>query len=86
MARGDTTEESPEHGSSGRSAADLARLVPAAVLAIVLLVFGLANTDDTEVDLLVTDTEAPLIVVLLATAIVGALIASLLRFRRRRKD
>lgn len=85
MARGDTTEESAGPGSSGRSAGDLARLVPAAILLIVLVVFALANTDDTEVDLLVTDTEAPLIVVLLATAVVGALIASLLRFRRRRR-
>ena len=66
----------------GVSAGDLARYVPAAVLAIALIAFGLANTEKTKVDYLFGNTEAPLILVLLVTAIVGALIAALVRWRR----
>lgn len=69
---------------SGVSGRDLARWAPPVVLAVVLVAFALANTKSTEVNFLVADAKAPLIVVLLATAVVGALIAALLR--RRRQD
>lgn len=72
-----------EGTQSGTSAGDLARLVPAAVLAIVLIAFAVANTKRVKVNFLVADARAPLIVVLLATAVVGAVIGALLR---RRKD
>ncbi len=68
---------------SGLSTADLARLIPAAVLVIALLTFGFVNTESTTVDFVFTEAEAPLIVVLLATAVVGAAIAALARRRRR---
>lgn len=70
--------------SSGSRAGDVVRALPALVLAVVVVVFALANTQKTEVDFVVADTRAPLFLVLLATAMVGALIASLVRFRRKR--
>ncbi|QXC59299.1 DUF1049 domain-containing protein [Aquihabitans sp. G128] len=51
---------------------------------MVLLAFALANTRTTKVSFVVAEVRAPLVVVLLATAVVGALIAALIR--RRRKD
>lgn len=65
------------------SAGDVAHWVPPILLSVLVLAFALANTDSTKVDYVFGDTEAPLIVVLLATAVVGALIAALLRHRRR---
>lgn len=76
-------ETATGHDEGGISAGDVARLAPPVVLALLVLAFGLANTRSTRIDFLVTETEAPLIVVLLATAVVGALIAALLRRRRR---
>lgn len=74
-----------DEGTANRfSAGDLARVVPAVVLAIVLIAFAVANTKRVKVNFLVADAKAPLIVVLLATAVVGALIGALLR--RRHKD
>lgn len=69
--------------TSGSGAPAMLRLLPAAVLLVVLVVFALANRQDITVDLVVTETTAPLSLVLLVTAIVGALIASLVRFQRR---
>ena len=65
------------------SAGDVAHWVPAILLSVLVVAFALANTESTRVDYVFGDTEAPLIVVLLATAVVGALIAALLRRRRR---
>ncbi len=64
------------------SAGDLIKLVPAAVLVILLIGFGAANTQKVTVDFLFTEEQAPLIIVLLATALVGAIIAALVRWRR----
>lgn len=71
------------HADGGRSAGDVARLVPAVVLVIAVVAFALANTEKTEVNFLFTETRAPLILVLLATAVVGALIGALLRRRHK---
>jgi len=79
----DDHEHEHGHSDSRSSVGTVMRAIPAAVLLIALVVFAAANTDETEVDLVFTDTEAPLFVVLLGTAVVGALIASLLRFRRK---
>lgn len=73
-----TTDDEP-----GVRARDLIHLAPAFVLVVVLVVFSLANTQRTRVDLVVTDVRAPLVLVLLATAVLGALISALVRFRRR---
>lgn len=70
-----------EHRSDGVGAGDLARLVPVVVLLVALGAFAAANTQKTKIDYVFGDTSAPLILVLLATAVVGALIAALLRFR-----
>lgn len=78
MARDDTTTST----NGGLAPAEVARLVVAAVLVIVVLTFGFVNTESTTVDFVVTEAEAPLIVVLLATAVAGAVIAGLVRRRR----
>lgn len=67
---------------NGVSAGDLVHWVPAILLSLLVVAFAVANTESTKVDYVFGDTEAPLIVVLLATAVVGALIAALLRHRR----
>ena len=79
----DNSDHGNGHSGSGRSAGDVARLVPAIVLVIAVVAFALANTEKTEVNFLFTETEAPLILVLLATAVVGALIGALLRRQRK---
>ncbi len=71
---------------SGRNGPDTLRLAVAAVLVILLTLFVLMNTDKTRVDFVVTDTELPLFIVLLGTAITGAVIShlGLYVWRRRR--
>ena len=62
---------------------DVARLAPPVILIVLVVAFAVANTQDTEVDLLFKETTAPLFVVLVATAVVGALIGALLRRHRK---
>lgn len=76
-------EEDDIHHDSG-AASVIVRLLPAAVLLLILVVFAVSNSQKTTVDFLVTETEAPLALVLLVTAVVGALIAALVKFQRRR--
>jgi uncharacterized integral membrane protein len=64
-------------------AGDLAKLLPALIVAAALTVFAFANTQTTTVDLVFTTKRAPLIVVLAITAVAGAVVVALLRFRRR---
>lgn len=71
-----------DNNDSNISSTDLIKLLPAAILLILLIAFGVANTEKTEVDFLFVEAEAPLILVLAATAVVGAMIAALLRWRR----
>ena len=54
------------------------------VIGAVLIVFFLANTDSVEINFLVTEAEAPLIVILLVTALLGAVLGWFVRFLRRR--
>ena len=72
--------------SSDRSAQDTLRLIAAGILGILLALFVLMNTDKTKVDFVVTDTELPLVIVLIGTAITGAVIShlGLYVWRRRR--
>lgn len=71
---------------AGRSTRDTMRLAAAGVLGVLLALFVLMNTDKTKVDFVVTDTELPLIFVLIGTALVGALTSHLgLYVWRRRK-
>jgi uncharacterized integral membrane protein len=74
----------PEHPSTR----DKIRLGAAGVLFVLLALFVLKNTDETNVDFVVTDVEVPLIFVLIGTAVTGAVASSLVQFvlRRRRRD
>jgi uncharacterized integral membrane protein len=71
---------------SDRSTVDTLRLVVAGVLGIMLALFVLMNTDKTKVDFVVTDVRLPLVIVLIGTAITGAIIShlGLYVWRRRR--
>lgn len=61
----------------------LKRFGPSLVLLILLVWFVLANSQEVEVNFFFVTAQAPLIVVLIATALVGALITILLQRRRR---
>lgn len=65
-----------------RSVAETLKLVVVAIIALALILFGVTNSDDVSVDLLVSTTDLPLIFVILGSAVAGALIAALLRRRR----
>ena len=71
-----------ETPSPVRSVGETIKLVVSALILLALVLFGVANSDDVPVDLLVTDTDLPLILVILGSAVAGALIAALLRRRR----
>lgn len=68
--------------SKATSVVDTVKLVISVAIIVVIVGFGLANSDEVPVDLLVTDTDLPLIVVILGSAVAGVLIAALLRRRR----
>jgi uncharacterized integral membrane protein len=75
----------PDRSSaSTRSKKDTVRLIAGAVLLVLLVLFVVANTDKTKIDFLVTDVDLPLILVLAVTAVLGALVYELFRFRRNR--
>ena len=76
-------DDQGNESSGGISGGDVARLAPPIILGVALIAFALANTEKTEIDFLFTTMEAPLILVLLATAVVGAIIAALLRRHRK---
>ncbi|MDQ6698375.1 MAG: LapA family protein, partial [Actinomycetota bacterium] len=69
--------------ASGPRSADLVRHLPAAILVIVLVAFAVDNRRKVTVGFLVTDKRVPLVFVLVATAVIGALVGALLRHRRR---
>jgi uncharacterized integral membrane protein len=81
-----STRPEPDHSGArkrARTSGETARLALAAVVLIVAVVFALANTDDTNVDYLFGDTDAPLIVVMVLSAVAGAVVAVLVAWRRR---
>jgi uncharacterized integral membrane protein len=63
---------------------EVVRYVVAVLIVLALVIFCLRNTDDTNVDYIVSSTNAPLFVVLVVAAVAGALVAALLRRRRHR--
>ena len=72
-----------EAKESGRyTTGEVLRFVVAAAIVVVLVAFCIANTDDTKVDYLVGDSTFPLVLVMVVSAVAGALIAALLRRRR----
>jgi uncharacterized integral membrane protein len=63
------------------SIAAVVRLLPPIAIALLLGAFAASNSQSTEIDFVFTEAEAPLILVLLATAVVGGVVVALLRFR-----
>ena len=56
------------------------------LLALLLLVFALLNTQEVRVDFILTDTRAPLIFVIVGSAILGFLIGWFVKARANRND
>lgn len=65
-----------------RSRAEMIKVAVAAVVLVLLVLFGIVNSDEVAVDLLVTTSEVPLILVIAISALAGAVIAALVRHRR----
>jgi uncharacterized integral membrane protein len=61
------------------------RTIGLIVLVVALLGFALANTEETTVSFVFFDVTAPLIFVLLGTAVLGAVVGGLLGHLRRRR-
>jgi uncharacterized integral membrane protein len=61
-------------------------VVLGAILVILVVAFAVANGQDVNVDYLVDSTNAPLIYVILGSAVIGALADRLLVWRHRRRD
>jgi uncharacterized integral membrane protein len=76
----------PDEPSTSRSSrggtAELLRYLPAAILVVVLAAFAIDNRHSVTVGFVFADTKVPLVFVLLATALVGALLGALVRWRR----
>ncbi len=64
---------------------ELIRLAGAAALVLVLVAFVIDNRHTVRVGFVVTDRRVPLIFVLVVTAVLGAVIDRLLRWKHRRK-
>jgi uncharacterized integral membrane protein len=65
-----------------RSRVDMAKAAVAAVLLVLLVLFGVVNADDVPVDVLVTTADLPLILVIAASALAGAVVSAFVRHRR----
>ena len=61
------------------------KTVAAIAVAILLIAFGLSNRDDVPIDWLVGTTDTPLIVVIVVSAVLGALIGGLVVRRTSRR-
>jgi uncharacterized integral membrane protein len=60
----------------------MAKAAVAAAVLVILVLFGIVNSDEVAVDLLVTTSEVPLILVIALSSVAGAVIALLARHRR----
>lgn len=65
--------------------AEVARLVVAGIVLVLLALFVLDNTDDVRVGYVFGDADVPMIVVLLLTALAGAVIGNFAAWRSRRR-
>lgn len=75
-----TSPEPPAYSTK-----DKAKLAAGAGLLVLFVLFVVINTDQTEVDFLITSVDLPLVVVLLVTAILGGAMTELLRYQRNRR-
>jgi uncharacterized integral membrane protein len=75
-----------DQSRQGMDASTKAKLVLAAIVALVIAVFALANTDKTHVDYVVGDEDLPLILVIAISFVAGVIVDRLVgfigRFRR----
>ena len=55
----------------------LSKTIAALAVAILLIAFGLSNRDDVPIDWLVTTTKTPLIIVIVVSAVLGAILGGL---------
>jgi uncharacterized integral membrane protein len=63
----------------------LSKTIAAVAVAVLLIAFGLANRNDVPIDWLVTTTKTPLILVIVVSALLGAILGALaVRGRSRR--
>ena len=63
----------------------LSKTIAALAVAVLLIAFGLSNRDDVPIDWLVTTTKTPLILVIVVSAVLGAILGGLgVRGRSRR--
>jgi uncharacterized integral membrane protein len=72
MVAGVSTPEGPSKGRALTS-----KTVAACAVAILLIAFGLSNRNDVAINLLVGTTDTPLIVVIIVSAVLGALVGGL---------
>lgn len=70
-------------GTTSRDRRSTARLIAAGLLGAVLAVFGALNSQTVRIHWIVTTTRVPMIVVILASGVVGALVVWLFSLRRR---
>jgi uncharacterized integral membrane protein len=74
------TNEGPQ-----KERAYLSKTIAAVAVAILLLAFGLSNRHDVRIDWLVTTTQTSLIVVIIISAVLGAILGALAVRGRSRK-
>jgi uncharacterized integral membrane protein len=71
--------------SSGRDGRDTARIAVAVLLVAALVAFVVDNIGSVKVGFIFTDREIPLIFVLVATALIGAILDRLAQYAVRRR-
>lgn len=76
------TETHHDHRETRHSPIEVAKLVISGMVVLALVLFGVVNADDVSVDYLVGSGQVPLILVILGSAVAGALVAALVRRRR----
>ncbi len=77
-----TSNDPNSSSASGARSTNLARHLPAVILVIIVVGFAIDNRRNVTVGFVFTNARVPLVLVLVATAIIGALIGALLRRRR----
>lgn len=75
----------PSQPAGRRSRREIARTVALVVLAVLITLFAVLNTEKVKVDWIFGSSRAPLIVVIVVSLLVGILIAHFAEQRTRRK-
>ncbi|HEY7620514.1 MAG TPA: LapA family protein [Solirubrobacteraceae bacterium] len=80
-----TQERADKKERPPKERAYLSKTIAAVAVAILLIAFGLSNRNDVPIDWLVTTTKTPLIVVIIVSAVLGAILGALAVRGRSRK-